>query len=159
MIEQMPPTRLEALDRAGRRLGFASTMRNQAAAQLVGLHPTDWLALDLLDSTGPAPVGELGRALGLSRSAATALVDRLEARSLVVRRATDDRRVVVVAPTSGRGPAYDDLDAELREAMADHCAAFDPAELDTVLRFLTGAADVLLTTAGRMRERRGVGVT
>ena len=153
MVEQLSHSQIESLDRAGRKLGFASTMRNQAAAQLVELHPTDWLALDLLDAEGQVPVGELGRSLGLSRSAATALVDRLEAKSLVARQATDDRRVVVVVPTEGRGPRYDALDAELRDAMALHCRTFNAAELKTVLRFVTGAADVLLDTAERMRHR------
>lgn len=134
-------------------------MRNQAAAQLVGLHATDWLALDLLDAIGPTPVGVLGRRLGLSRSAATALVDRLEAKSLLTRRATTDRRVVEVVPLEGRGPDYDAADAELRDAMTDHASNFSDAELRAVLRFMNGAADVLLEAASRMRERHRDGAT
>lgn len=128
-------------------------MRNHAAAAIVGLHPTDWLALDLLDAVGPCPIGALGRHLGLSRSAATALVDRLEAKELVERRRSDDRRVVVVAPRAGRGPAYDAIDAELRAEMTKHAGAFTSEELDVVLRFMDGAADVLATIADQMRER------
>lgn len=154
MIEHSADNQIDALDRAGRRLGFTSTMRNHAAAAIVGLHPTDWLALDMLDAIGPCPIGTLGDHLGLSRSAATALVDRLETRELVERQPTDDRRVVAVAPRPGRGPAYDDVDAELRTAMANHARTFTSDELDVVLRFMEGAADVLATTADQMRRRR-----
>lgn len=153
MIEQPASELLGRLDRAGRRLGFASTMRNQAAAQLVGLHPTDWQALDLLDAIGPTPVGTLGRRLGLSRSAATALVDRLEVKSLLARRTTGDRRVTEVVPLNQRGRDYDDIDVELRDAMANLVATFAADELQTVLRFMEAATDVLLETTAKMRER------
>jgi DNA-binding MarR family transcriptional regulator len=140
-----------ALDRAGRRLGFESTMRNHAAARAVGVHTTDWLALDFLDASGPLPIGDLAAGLGLSRAAATALVDRLEASDLAERRATNDRRVVLVAALPTRGDVYDTVDADLRQAMANHAAAFDAAELQIVLRFMRGAAEVLAETTRRLR--------
>lgn len=129
-------------------------MRNQAAARLVGLHPTDWLALDLLDAIGPTPVGRLGGHLGLSRSAATAMADRLEAMELVARRpAAHDRRVAVLAPLDHRGVDYDAVDAELRDAMTGHADGFTDEELRTVLRFMDGATEILLDVADRMRDR------
>ena len=153
MIEQKAVTAdlLTELDRAGRRLGFESTVRNHVAARLVGLHPTDWLALDHLDASGPVPIGTLADALGLSRAAATALVDRLEAGGLVARRSTDDRRVVLVAPLDHRGAAYETMDAELRRAMAEHASSFRTRELQVVLRFMSGAADVLASTTRELR--------
>jgi DNA-binding MarR family transcriptional regulator len=142
---------VDALDRAGRRLGFESTMRNHAAARAVGVHPTDWLALDFLDASGPLPIGDLAAGLGLSRAAATALVDRLEASELAERRAANDRRVVVVAALATRGDVYDTVDVDLRQAMASHAAAFDTTELQVVLRFMRGAAEVLAETTRTLR--------
>jgi DNA-binding MarR family transcriptional regulator len=139
-----PPALLRDLDRAGRRLGFASTMRTHAAAQLVGLHPTDWAALDLLDGSGPLRIGALARGLGLSRPAATALVDRLAARGLVERRADEaDRRSVVVVATGDRGDGYAGLDRDLRRAMAANADTFTRGELEVVLRFMRGASEIL----------------
>lgn len=142
---------IEALDRAGRRLGFESTMRNHAAARAVGVHATDWLALDFLDASGPLPIGDLADGLGLSRAAATALVDRLESADLAERRAASDRRVVLVAALPTRGDVYDTVDADLRQAMASHAAAFDAAELQVMLRFMRGAAEVLAETTRQLR--------
>jgi DNA-binding MarR family transcriptional regulator len=146
MIELSPvdDDLLRTLDRDGRRLGFASTMRNHAAASVVGLHPTDWAALDLLDWAGPLPTGELGSALGLSPAAATSLVDRLEQRRLVTRRSDpDDRRRTIVHADGSRGPDYERMNQQLEDRMAEHARQFTPGELDTVLRFMRGAADVL----------------
>ena len=152
MVEQPVDGLVEKLDQAGRRLGFASTMRNEAAAKLVGLHPTDWLALDLLDAIGPTPIGALGRDLGLSRSAATSLVDRLERERLVTRRATEDRRVFEVVPLATRTVHYNDLDQDLRRRMADHATAFSRRDLETVLRFMRGTSEILIETAEQMRN-------
>lgn len=156
MIEGSPnndPDVLRALDRNGRRLGFVSTMRNHAAAAVVGLHATDWAALDLLDWAGPLPTGRLGAELGLSPAAATSLVDRLEHRGLVERaRDPDDRRRTIVRPRPGRAPDYERLDDQLRERMVEHARQFTRAELETVLRFMVGAADVLEEIAGDLRR-------
>lgn len=156
MIE--PPVEdnlLHALDRDGRRLGFASTMRNHAAASVVGLHLTDWTALDLLDWAGPLPTGELGAALGLSPAAATSLIDRLERSGLVKRRSDpDDRRRTIVHAEGSRGPDYERLNQQLEERMAEHARQFTPTELETVLRFMRGAADLLDEITTQLRRPR-----
>lgn len=144
---------MRALDRDGRRLGFASTMRNHAAASALGLHPTDWAALDLLDWAGPLPTGALGARLGLSPAAATSLVDRLEQRGLVVRTADPgDRRRTIVRATPSRGPDYERIDRQLATRMAEHARRFTRDELETVLRFMGGAADVLDDVAAELRR-------
>lgn len=144
---------LHALDRHGRRLGFVSTMRNHAAAGVVGLHPTDWAALDLLDWAGPLPTGELGAALGLSPAAATSLVDRLEQRGFV-RRGSDpnDRRRTIVRAEPSRGPDYERINRQLEERMAEHARQFTRAELEAVVQFMRGAADVLDQITAQLRR-------
>lgn len=140
----VPPHLLAQLDRQGRRLGWASTRRNDLAAELVHLHPTDWAALDLLDAAGPVGIGELGRQLNLSPAAATGLVDRLAARDLVERLPDpEDRRRTLVHPTDHRPAGFQGLDREVSDAMAVHAARFSEHELETVLRFMEGAATVL----------------
>jgi DNA-binding MarR family transcriptional regulator len=94
-------TRSELLRRIteeSRRHYAAYTLFNQAMADRLGLHPTDLQCVSLL-SLEPEPLstGEIAKLTGLTPSAATRLVDRLEAAGLVVRRASpaDRRRALV----------------------------------------------------------------
>jgi DNA-binding MarR family transcriptional regulator len=73
---------------------------DQAVAERLGVNATDHRCLDILDQQGPMTAGALAQALGLSRSAVTTVIDRLE-RLRYVRRSTTpgDRRQVLVALT------------------------------------------------------------
>lgn len=73
---------------------------DDAVAKRLGVNATDHRCLDLLDQRGPMTAGALAEALGLSRSAVTTVLDRLEQRRYVRRGPNpDDRRQVVVALT------------------------------------------------------------
>jgi DNA-binding MarR family transcriptional regulator len=66
-----------------------------------GIALADLHALRVLELSGAAPVSRLGAELGLARSSATNLVDRLERAGLVSRAASpDDRRVTLVRPSA-----------------------------------------------------------
>jgi DNA-binding MarR family transcriptional regulator len=73
---------------------------DHAAAERLGVNATDHRCLDILDQRGPLTAGALADALGLSRSAVTTVLDRLE-RLRYVRRSANpgDRRQVLVALT------------------------------------------------------------
>jgi len=73
---------------------------DQAVAERLGINATDHRCLDILDQRGAISAGALADALGLTASAVTTVLDRLERRRYV-RRATnpDDRRQVLVALT------------------------------------------------------------
>jgi len=81
-------------ERASRTLMF-----HQAVTELVGLGPTDMKALDLARAEQQLTAGRLAQITGLSTSATTAVLDRLERRGFVERRRDphDRRKVVVVA--------------------------------------------------------------
>jgi DNA-binding MarR family transcriptional regulator len=65
-----------------------------------GISLADLHALRVLELSGPIPVSRLGAELGLARSSATNLVDRLERAGLVDRTASaEDRRVTLVGPS------------------------------------------------------------
>jgi DNA-binding MarR family transcriptional regulator len=73
---------------------------DHAVAQRLGVNATDHRCLDILDQRGPLTAGALADALGLSRTATTAVIDRLEARRYVRRqRNRADRREVLVTLT------------------------------------------------------------
>ena len=66
-----------------------------------GIPLADLHALRVLELTGAIPVSRLGSELGLARSSATNLVDRLERAGLVERTTSrEDRRVTLVGPSA-----------------------------------------------------------
>ncbi len=72
---------------------------DDAVGRRLGLGPADLRCLDWL-ADGPKSAGELAAATGLRPAATTALVDRLSARGLVRRTASQvDRRKVLVETT------------------------------------------------------------
>jgi DNA-binding MarR family transcriptional regulator len=73
---------------------------DHAVAERLGINATDHRCLDILDQQGPMTAGALAEALGLSRSAVTTVLDRLERRRYVRRQpSSEDRRQVLVALT------------------------------------------------------------
>lgn len=100
------------------------------------LNPTDIRALERL-TEGPWPVGNLGQAVALSPSAASALVDRLRTRGLVERTSDpEDRRLAVVALTpEGRTAIENGLSAFSREEDA-LLAGFSVAALEAIRAYL-----------------------
>ena len=87
------------------------------AASELDLHPAQ--AGALLQLAGPLPMNELAHRLACDSSNVTGLIDRLEARGLVIRRPSfDDRRVKHVVLT--------DVGQDLRERMLARVAKPTP---------------------------------
>ena len=88
--------------RAMAHLSFSAMMRGRHLAVLkeLGLTPGHFKALGALDPDEPKPMRALADSIGCDASTATWLVDRLEERGLVERRALPtDRRVKTIALT------------------------------------------------------------
>ena len=69
------------------RFFFAQRERLPAAGDGLDLSPAQWHVLHLIEPEQPVPMGRLADTLGCDASNVTGLVDRLEARGLVERRA------------------------------------------------------------------------
>jgi DNA-binding MarR family transcriptional regulator len=80
-----------------RRSGSLMQLMGQAAADRIGVNPTDLNCLNLLSFSGQMTAGQLARATGLSTASITGVIDRLEEGGYVRRErdAADRRRVVV----------------------------------------------------------------
>ncbi|WP_327590901.1 MarR family transcriptional regulator [Nonomuraea sp. NBC_00507] len=130
----------------------AYTLFNQAMADRLGIHPTDLQCVALLDlESGPVSSGEIARLTGLTPSAATRLVDRLDKAGLVVREADpDDRRraLVALAPEARAriGSAWEIPGRAFAEALD----RYDDAELALIADFLHRAAAVGRAQAQRL---------
>ena len=110
---------------------------NYHVAEQLGLHPTDNQCLGLLELHGDLTPSRLAHRLGLSRSATTAALDRLE-RAGYVQRLPDprDRRQVIVHADHDRlrgvaAPLY----ASRRAHMEGLWPRFGDDELAVVARF------------------------
>jgi DNA-binding MarR family transcriptional regulator len=88
------------IEREVRAAQSAVAAVDHEVAERLGVNATDHRCLDILDQRGPMTAGALAEALGLSRSAITTVLDRLE-RLRYVRRSANpgDRRQVLVALT------------------------------------------------------------
>ena len=80
-----------------------------ALLQKYGVRLADLRALRLLRDLGTVPISRFAEELGISRSTATGLIDRLEERGLVQRSASRiDRRVINIAVTERGRTALED---------------------------------------------------
>jgi DNA-binding MarR family transcriptional regulator len=127
---------------AGRELSTAIVMFHTAVGEASGLSVTETKALEVITRSGPVTPADIARLSGLAPASVTALLDRLE-RKRVARRVphpTDGRRFLVEIDPEHMARSrvvFTDLVMQLKD-LSDE---FDDAELETVVRFLRGAAE------------------
>jgi DNA-binding MarR family transcriptional regulator len=124
------------VDATTRRM-FAAFLRAAALAEPLqrevasrhGIALADLHALRVLELSGAIPVSHLGAELGLARSSATNLVDRLE-RAGLVDRATDaqDRRVTLVRPSKAGLEALESYQIVRESELVARLLRLDEAE-------------------------------
>ena len=119
---------------------------SRGALSLVHLH-----VLTILEVEGPLAMGHLADALDVSVASATGIVDRMEQRGLVERRAQAlDRRVVEVHQTDAGTAVFRDLMSERRtrlEAVLEHLSDRELASLLVGMRALHRARAAMATSA------------
>jgi DNA-binding MarR family transcriptional regulator len=96
------------------RIFFSERPNFMAVYREYGLVPPHWIALQALEE--PMPMGELAKVLVCDNSNVTWIIDRLEERGFVERRASDrDRRVKLVVLTPEGRRVRDEIKARLSE--------------------------------------------
>ncbi len=126
---------------------FAAVNRS-AGPELLSLDLTmgQFKAIAMVTMYGPQPVGELGRRLGISESAASLLADKLVELGLAVRqRDPQDHRRTLVHAT----PAAEELAARLRQGREEHVTSWLAALTAGELEGLTRGFQGLLRVAER----------
>jgi DNA-binding MarR family transcriptional regulator len=101
--DQLREQLLTALRDAGRAHSEATVVWHAGIADAVGIHPTDYKTMSLLQRQGPMSAGAIADTTGLTTASVTALINRLERRHFV-RRAhdpADGRRVIVEITSEG----------------------------------------------------------
>ena len=132
---------MRAVDTAGRALSTAAVLYHGTLAELSGLSPTEWKALDLIQRLGPVTAGALARESGLAPASVTGLVGRLERKGFARRVPNpEDGRSVLVEMIPERlaspEPVFDDFLRSLHELYEE----FSDDELRSIVRFATEAA-------------------
>ncbi|KJK33344.1 hypothetical protein UK23_46495 [Lentzea aerocolonigenes] len=114
------------------------------------LHPTDMTALNLImTARSPMTPGALARALNLSASATTSVLDRLERAGHVVReRASDDRRRVELRVLSAATAVASAFFQPLALSYSSAWSALSAADREVVARFLATTT----SATARVRE-------
>jgi DNA-binding MarR family transcriptional regulator len=137
---------LDDLARVGREHSDATVLFHSHIAERMGLHPTDYKALGLLERLGPMSAGDLGRHAGLATASVTNLIDRLEGKGYARRiRDTDDRRRVLVEVVRDRLGAGAELFGSTRRSLARLYEGYSDRDLTVI-------ADFLGRNAERLRE-------
>ena len=134
---------LTALRRVGRDHSDATVLFHSALAAELGLHPTDYKALGVMDRLGPVSAGELGRYTGLAPASVTNLIDRLEAKGYLRREPdpADRRRVLLHADVTEL--SGNEFFASWQRSAARMWERYTDSELAVILDFLGDAAERL----------------
>lgn len=147
---------LDELRRVGREHSDATVLFHSALADDLGLHPTDYKALGVLERLGPLSAGELGSRTGLAPASVTNLIDRLAARGFLRREPdpADRRRVLLHAEVAGL--TDNEFFASWQRAAAQIWERYSDAELAVILDFLSDTAERL---RGRTEALATSGIT
>ena len=147
-------TVLDRLARVGREHSDATVLFHSTIAGLMGLHPTDYKVLGILERVGPLGAGEIARASGLATASVTDLIDRLEAKGFV-RRARDenDRRRVVVEPSADRASAARERFASTRRSLSKLFDRYTARALKVIADFLERTDERLRTETEKIDRR------
>lgn len=119
-------------DSAGR-----AVVLHQAIAEQFGLNATDLKCLDLARNENRLTAGRLAELTGMSTSAITTVLDRLEHAGVTERRSDPaDRRKVIVASTGRHEAATAAIFAELGERFGAVLDDYDDDQLALMIDFL-----------------------
>jgi DNA-binding MarR family transcriptional regulator len=136
---------LADLRRVGREHSDATVLFHSALASEIGLHPTDYKALGVLDRLGPMSAGELGRHTNLAAASVTNLIDRLVAKGFLRRELDplDRRRVLLHADLAEL--IDNEFFASRQRTATELWERYSDGELAVILDFLADTAERLRT--------------
>lgn len=152
---------LDQLARVGRANSDATVLFHASIAGLLGLHPTDYKVLGMLEQSGAMSAGEIARQSGLAAASVTNLIDRLEHKGFVRRRDDPaDRRRTMVEMEIDRVSSARALFASTRRSLARLYDRYSDHDLAVIADFLQRNAERLRTETGKLapadpvRERK-----
>lgn len=142
---------LASLSRAGRDHSDATVLWHASIAQAVGIPPTDYKTMSLLQRQGPMSAGAIAEATGLATPSVTALIDRLQRRRFV-RRDHDpqDRRRVIIEVTPQGIDAFAPFFQSPELSQHRLYAPYTTEELEVIHDFLHRSTERLRTATAHL---------
>ncbi len=154
----------EIVGRLVRRHSTATVLFHHAAAECLGLGPTDHKCLDLLRERGRMTGSELAAVTGLTSGAITGVVARLERAGFLLREPDPhDRRQQILQPVPERVRDIHNVFDPIRKDVAALLEGFDSHQLTAIAEFLAHSSElaykhVALLRAQTLRAPRSTGV-
>ncbi|MCP2163919.1 MarR family winged helix-turn-helix transcriptional regulator [Goodfellowiella coeruleoviolacea] len=137
-----------ALQQAVRDNATWGLLLHQEIAARFGLNPTDLKCLELARREHELTAGRLAGLVGLSASAVTAVLDRLERAGFVQRRRDqNNRRRVFVLSTGRHEASVRHAYAPLAAALREHLERYDDQQLALLLDFTRHLGEITRDTA------------
>lgn len=139
---------------AARENGINTVLFRNAMGRKLGLNITESDCLSFLGIKGTATPTELSRYTGLSSGSTTAMLDRLEKKKFIKRKANpDDRRGVLIEINEEYAQVAFPLVSGIQKAHKKVIESYSDAELEVITDFLTKFANNLAVetqkTAGK----------
>ena len=138
---------MKSLGEAMRAHHDSTDLFDEAAAAKLGINRTDLRCLSVIEQHGPVSVGDIGKAVGLTRGATTTALDRVERAGYARRvRHPSDRRGVLLEITP---KAHDEAGAIWSPMVEESYVlmdAYSEADLGVILKFIE------LSTALQLRH-------
>ncbi|MET9913773.1 MarR family transcriptional regulator [Streptomyces sp. NPDC006476] len=135
---------MAAIEDAVRDNGGRGQLLHQAIAERFGLNPTDMKCVDLARSEERLTAGRLAEITGMSTSATTAVLDRMEKAGFIERvRDPHDRRKVIVVSTGRREQELSAAFAPLKDVMTAVLESYDDEQLELIAEFVGRVNDLL----------------
>jgi len=127
-----------------RQIIRAAEMHDKSLSKSIGLTLPQLVAMQTLHDEGALTVSTLAREMNLTQATVTSLVDRLVAKNLVERRkSSEDKRLVVVAPTPEGLNLLDDAPQTLQDEFTARFAELKEWEQLMLLSNLQRTAEML----------------
>ncbi|MGW0135955.1 MarR family winged helix-turn-helix transcriptional regulator [Streptomyces sp. NPDC003299] len=135
---------IAAIEDAVRDNGARGQLLHQAIAERFGLNPTDMKCVDLARSEPRLTAGRLAEITGMSTSATTAVLDRMEKAGFIERvRDPADRRRVIVVSTGRREQELAAAFAPLKDVMTAVLESYDDDQLVLIAQFTQRVNELL----------------
>jgi DNA-binding MarR family transcriptional regulator len=141
---------------AQRELSTVNVLFQHAIAERIGLNPTDYRCWQTLSEAGPVPAGHLAELAGLTTSAMTGIIDRLEKAGLVRRRADPhDRRRVIIEPIQERRTEIGPLYGSLYQSMSSLFEEYNEYDLTVIRDFIRKSIGVMRVELVKLQKPEG----
>lgn len=129
---------LRALAAVGRKHSDAVIMYHSTLAELVGIGPSEWKTLSILEKEGPLSAGELSDRSGLAPASVTGIIDRLESAGWVHRTPdpNDRRRVIVTLDAEATAEKYGFLFSGLKRRLNEIYQDYSDRQLELIIEVL-----------------------